>query len=299
MRFTIGEKFLGKSNEIEISEEEYKEIKVAKNLLIYARNFEELYEVIILNYLELEKEILCLTLEDMVLRTDTYTFASSTILQINRRLINLLTSIKLYQDHAKHRNHACHRSSSIEKEQIEKFFSKEVNDDPNYTFMRQLRNHTQHYGLPVHKVKHDMKWTSSGEKKVLENHIQVLTDKSKLKLDESFARSALENLDEEIDIKKSVRRYVESISDIHVKIRELIGNEVKDSRNKIEEIHNRYSKEFGKIIGGVDAYKLDNGKILESIPLLLNWDDVRVELAEKNQKLINLSKQRIVSIAPD
>lgn len=101
-------------------------------------------------------------------------------------------------------------------------------------------------------------------------------------------------MDEKIDLKVTIRNYIEGISNIHAEIRKLITNSIETSRNKIEEIHTSFNDLNTKErCDSLRAVMKEDNKQIESIPLLLEWDDVRKSLQKKNERLINLSKRYV------
>src|SRR5690606_6337752 len=82
------------SNTISISEDEYTSLVNAKSKLQNFLYIEEKLNFVIENYLDLEKEILNITLNKMVRPINNIEWSASVeeIHQINRRIINFLTT---------------------------------------------------------------------------------------------------------------------------------------------------------------------------------------------------------------
>ncbi len=76
-----------------------------------------------------------------------------------------------------------------------------------------------------------------------------------------------------------------------MEIREVISASVIICRSKIENSHSLYGQKYSDTAECLNATAIDteNGHIIESIPMLLSWDDVRIKLQERNKTLINLS----------
>jgi hypothetical protein len=66
MRYVLRKAVLGKVPEIEITEENYLALQDARKVLANALAIEEIYEILICNYLEFEKQILNDTVYCMV-----------------------------------------------------------------------------------------------------------------------------------------------------------------------------------------------------------------------------------------
>jgi hypothetical protein len=76
----------------------------------------------------------------------------------------------------------------------------------------------------------------------------------------------------------------------------MLTDAIESSRKLIEETRCRDSEKYSDNLAGLCACKLDGDKQIKSIPLLLDWDDVRVTLQKQNRKLINLSKRYATGI---
>ncbi len=148
-------------------------------------------------------------------------------------------------------------------------------------------------GLPIHIVHQNSKWTSIEDDGRLEFSIEITSLRSQLDKDGKFKKLVIEELGEKIDLKVSVRVYVESISAIHESVRELIGDSVSSARKMIEAVHRRYAELYSGNLTGLSAMKISKGQQVASIPLLLDWDDVRVELQKRNAKMTNLNKRYV------
>ena len=102
---------------------------------------------------------------------------------------------------------------------------------------------------------------------------------------------------EKIDLMKSVRIYIERLSHIHSEIRKLIELSVSRARDVTENTLNEYKELNDQKIIGLYAYgesdETSSTNIKFEFPVLLDWDDVRINLLAKNKKLINLSKRYV------
>ena len=98
-------------------------------------------------------------------------------------------------------------------------------------------------------------------------------------------------MDDKVYLKAATRSYIESISRVHDSARNMIAESTGCSRKLIEDAHRRYLEKYSDSLVGLSACKRDGHKQIASIPLLLDWDDVRVSLQKRNRKLINLSKR--------
>lgn len=280
--------------DIEISEQEFLKIQQAKKILENARGLEEIYEILIIAYKEFETKIFEISLNNMIYLSSSYGDLSNAFIAINARLLNLLSSVTMYKDQSVHYVKNC-LPKFDDLDSLESLFHNEYDSNIDYQFMEALRNYIQHRGLPTHFIKYPSKWTSLDDDGMIEYSLEFSSKKDRLISDKKMKKSVLESLGDEIDLKMSARGYVESISKIHISLREKIHNSVIESRKIIEQIHNDYTDCFNGRFSSVHACKIDGQKLIESVPLILNWDDLRIKLEKKNRKLTNLKKSYVTS----
>lgn len=97
-----------------------------------------------------------------------------------------------------------------------------------------------------------------------------------------------------------------SLNTAHLGVREIIKDAVAESRDTISSAIDDFSKSTGtgraeeaRPSVGIRAQKMDGVKVVESVPLLLTWDDVRLRLIEKNGRLSNLHRRYVTGRSGD
>jgi hypothetical protein len=150
MKYVLRKADLSDESEIEINKEAYPTYQESRNILSNCLSLEEKYEVLILTFLDLEKKIFEAISLNMVRGfldpPDTFDIR----LGINIRLMSLLTSITLYKDRFCHHVKECVPHLSNADKLAKSFLSKEFDENLDYRLMEQIRNHAQHYELPIH-----------------------------------------------------------------------------------------------------------------------------------------------------
>ena len=296
MKYILRKVVLGNVPEIEISESEYYQLQKARNTLSTALEIEEKYEIVISNYLDFEQEILNATTKYMVREHVDYSDFFKVRLGFNIKLVNLLTAVRLYVDQLNRNVTECLDNKLNANDDVKKLFSKEYDENPYYRFMEALRNYVQHRGIPVHWTQQSSRWTSLEGDGMLEYSIELASQRSYLEEDKKMKKSVLAEMEDKVDLKAATRSYAESISRIHDSARSMIADSTDCSRKLIEEAHRRYSEEYTDSLVGLSACKRDGHKLIASMPLLLDWDDIRMSLQKRNRKLINLSKRYATGI---
>jgi hypothetical protein len=98
MKYLLRLRTLGQHPEIEIDQDRFFCLKRSKVVLDEALAFEEKYEMVIYNYLDLEKEVADVSLSSMVRSIHGYAGFFDARLSLNVRLVNLLTWVRVYTD---------------------------------------------------------------------------------------------------------------------------------------------------------------------------------------------------------
>ncbi|MDZ7643233.1 MAG: hypothetical protein U5K76_02735 [Woeseiaceae bacterium] len=83
---------LGQMPQLDIDETRYKALEAARDVLSNALAIEEKYEIVIANYLDFEKELLDKAVGNMARGLGDYGDFFELRLDLNKRLVNLLTS---------------------------------------------------------------------------------------------------------------------------------------------------------------------------------------------------------------
>lgn len=279
---------INKKNELEIDEKKFKDLKNANECLKDILSFEEKYELLLSNYYELEKECLIIASKYMINNNIEYEDMFQIKLLLNQRIVNLLTVARLYIDQiTKH-------TKNYINEDVKLLFSHEYDNSFEYRFMEALRNYVQHRGLAVHSFLLGSNWTSMEEDGEMRFRIEIFTDKNIIDKDKSFKKQVFEEMPEKVNLLYSIRAYLESISKIHCDIRSKLRNCVDNSRKLIEDSIEEYKNKYNEKNKTLSVVTIDDEKILDKFQLSLLWDDIRIKLEKKNEKLVNL-KKRFVS----
>jgi len=282
MKFKITILAIGNHPVSEISQNEFQQLKSAKKCLSSALAIEEKYELFLSNYIELEKEVLGITVDSMLRRNGEYSDFFNTRLNCNRRLINLLTATRLYIDQIHRHIRDCISDVENAESYAKQIFSKQYDACFEYRFMEALRNYSQHRGLAVHSTSLGSSRVSKDDTSYFEFVSSIFSLKSELELDDSFKKKVLNEMPEKVDLIQSARRYVESLNNIHCLIRDKISSVVADSRSLIETYLTQYRALHKEPEAAVYAlsYKCeeDGERIEDKVAILLDWDENRIDV---------------------
>ncbi|MDA1354265.1 MAG: hypothetical protein O3A01_07370 [bacterium] len=238
----------------EIEVETYDAIKNAKKGLIKWLELEEHYDLVKENYLEYFKEICLLNLSNIAgekMGPDFYIHAQKARMVMNRRLINLLATVRLYSEFLeKQLRFNKKKASQLIKQEVESEF---FND---YEFMSELRHTTQHFSAPIKSVTFGI-GSKPGDQK-----IQFHVTKEFLEEHERFGKKVRRKMKDRVEINETIANYIEVISRLHINIRkESEGNITADTKviedlfSSPSELNIKESIYINKIIG--DEVKTD------------------------------------------
>lgn len=287
---------LGQFPELEIDQARFEELKASRPILNHALAIEEKYEIIISNFLELERDATNASVSEMVRNHIEYKDFFDVRLALNIRLVNLLTAVRLYTDQLSSHICACIPCDVKLKADVKALFSSEYDASFAYRFMEALRNYVQHSGIPVHRVSTGAKWTDL-ENGLLEYSLYFGAQKKELTQDDSFKKQVLEEMPDEVNLRSAARNYIEAISRIHKQAREKIESVVDSSRLSLDRAIRDYMVIYEKEPLGLYAYAYRGEERLDEVLILTKWDDIRRELVKRNGELVNLRKRYVTSQA--
>lgn len=135
-----------------LSKEEFEKYSDQINQLEKFRVDDQLFKLIQFNYADLEeKKIHYLKQFISNPRIDFDEF-SIQFLDLNRLILNLLSSIRTYLDHTETRLKRSFGETSTEYSLFKKFSSESFDSHFAYRFLAKLRNYSQHCGLPAGSI---------------------------------------------------------------------------------------------------------------------------------------------------
>lgn len=298
MNYILRKAVLDAVPEVEIERTEFEDLKSAREILANAFAIEEKYEIVVSNFLALEKKLLKVAVTNTVRDTLSYGEFFETRSALNIRLVNLLTATKLYLDQLPQHIADCVPNNLDVADTVKRCCSKEYDKNFEYRFMEALRNHVQHRGIPIHFFRQDSRWTSNDEYGHMEFSIYIAAQRDVFESDGKFKKTVLSEMTQDVNLLAAARKYVESLSSIHQFVRDLISASITTARALIESAHSKYSKEFNGSLIGLAALEVGEEGVRLSVPLLLEWDDVRLQLQKRNRQLVNMAKRYVTSKVP-
>ncbi|TKB24553.1 hypothetical protein FCL47_17075 [Desulfopila sp. IMCC35006] len=291
MRYLLRKAVLAAVPEVEIAENDFFQLRIAKQTLNSAYAIEEKWEILVHNYLELEKQLLEQATINTVRPSLNYQHIFNDRMVLNACLVNILTSTRLFLDQLAHDICYCVPGDPDARNTLDLKRSDAYDDCFEYRFMEALRNYTQHKGLPIHYFQPSAQWKNIDGYENMEFTVNIFALREFLAEDDVFKKTILAEMPEKVDLTVAARRYVESLSYVLDIARTLMVDSVISARATIEDAQQKYAEAHGDNLLGLKAYEISDGEAVSSVYLGLDWDDVRMELQNRNKLYVNLSRR--------
>lgn len=276
----------------EISKESYLQIKSSSLTLTGALEIEKKYHIFIKNHKEFELEILTSTLNSSIHHMTAYGNILKTTLDLNARLMNLLSSARAYFDQTPKDVTRFIDKSKRTEDTVKSLIKSNKESNNSFRFIEELRNHSQHYGLPIHTLVIDMK--KDNDTNNIAHSIDCKCQKDILLEDTRF-KGALDQMPDDIDIIMHIREYASTLSDMHTYIRKEICEHAKLARKLITETISSFNEDFNYNAQHLEMYHIKSGIKIEKRNIFLHWDNERLELEKHNQSLGSMKRRYITS----
>jgi hypothetical protein len=208
-----------------------------------------------------------------------------------------LTATRLYLDQTPQRLSDCATDPEKARSEFKQLTRDHYDATFGYRFLETLRNHVQHCGLAVHSLSLSNKWIGEGEDRVIELSIQPFSEKRYLITDSRFNKKILNETPEKVILTLAIREYLQCIGDIHKIVRIHVTERAKKARQTIELHFSEYAKKAGGSTSGLTAFRTDSQGKSELVPLLLEWDDVRIKLIARNSGMVALGRHVVTGRA--
>ncbi len=279
---------------IVLTQQEYGEIKLSRDLLLEGLFIEQKFDLLIDDYLEFETEVLEIGSMELVRGARGWMEYQDWRNSMNRRVINLLSAARLYIDHTRHHIGKIDNALPGVRRSIEVAISAQYDMSLGYRFMEALRNYVQHRGYPIHGVTYGVSRTVKGIAYVVTPYVEW----ARLEEDGKFKASVLselKSLGEKIDIRPYVREYIERIGDVHKMIRDQVEPMLGQSDALIRDAILRYRNEppSDDSIIGLAAVTRSGHFYGDAVHLSEDLLNYRKSFEQKNRGLLNLAKRYV------
>ena len=252
MIYGIVRDVIGSPQILEIPEDEYLEIVQAKRSLFSILQIEEKFDLFLANFADYESHLLDLTLRRSLYDDFDWSGFHGDIHSINRRLVNLLSSGRLYVDHAQHDIGEIFGKESPQEKELKQTLKETYDDNLGYRVAEALRNYVQHRALPVHNLSFPYSQTDTDPSRKIQASVVPAMNTARLQEDGKFKKAVLKELlprGNELNITPFIRQYVAGLSDVHLRLRELNATIVTQWDDLCVSVINRAREHFGTALG--------------------------------------------------
>lgn len=227
-QYFLGPLVLG-GKKLEISPETYNEYLKAVQTINALHSLEELFSIVALSGIEIERFLLNLTLDDLVADDDFSHKWLDHRQQINLLILSFMTSVRAYHDQRPQVLGDALNLAELEQH-IRAIFSTMYDASLEYRVMEALRNYAQHARLPLGTISYDRSWESEsarlkdGEPARMRRLIAINIDlQDVLKLKKVLKKSIVPELEAikppKIDARYFIRTYLSQLAACHMDVR--------------------------------------------------------------------------------
>jgi hypothetical protein len=257
-------------------------------------SFTENYRVVVESYREVERAKHEAEMDHMLYSNFGYENSADPRVALNAPIVGYLSSARYFLDATD--KFVSKVLTDDEASKYKKLRSKIYDDDCHYAFIEALRNYVQHRELPIHTI------TYHNFIEDKENHktsdmvtcLSLIAAKKTLSKDKKFKQSALEYLPEQISIVGCIRHHMEGIWRLHTHLMKEHAGIPKAARESVASAISRYETETADRSLGLHALAYESEfDTQESVPMLLDWDDARIDAEKRIGNLNNLHKRYV------
>ncbi len=276
---------LGANDPLNSARTRYREIRAAKDGLLRLLAIEDKLDLVLQNYAEFEHELLLIALQDIVHGFGDWSASRADMLSVNRRLVNLTSSCRLYIDQVKHDLSDQYGPASAHVERAEKAFSREYDSRLGYRVMEDLRNHIQHRSMPVHLLKRGWSRDEDSPAAAARFSFVPYVSVSRLADEGAFKPRVVEELragDDSLDLRPIVREYVASVSRVHKEVREMTKADLSGWEKVIIQTRQRSRATYGDDLIGLAVVRRADDQVVESTDIFEDLVTRRQQLQRKH-----------------
>jgi hypothetical protein len=295
MIYVVKKRTINPKGSLQITQHQFDAIRSAREGSLEVLAIEEKFNILLENYAEFEKILLNVSLRRMLFASFEWSHSINELHDINRALVNLLSTCRLYLDQIPHNLLEIFEADPNPREILRHETNIEYDNHLGYRVMEAMRNYSQHRALPLHQLENGIKM-ESGQ---IKHYVKVSVDVEKLAEDQEIKRAIvneLKALGQYVDVKPLLREYLECFMRLHKIVRDLVKDKGEEYRAVLFGISAKYRNNFAEEPTTLGAFaKDDAGKTLEEIPIftgaLQRWE----LLVQKNQLVLNLSRHFVTN----
>lgn len=269
-----------------ISKAKFLEVKEASTVLNMAVAIEENISIVAWNLYEFEADLLTIAQKRVIWLRSEFTISMYSRLLLERRISNLLSSCRLFLDHAPHVLSKIFPNSEKEQKSFKEFRNILHSQNKGYRYMDAMRDYIQHRGLLIYRMTFRQDGTIGSYRQTIipSSSLIELTDDKKLnkKIRKELGKE-LEAGTREIDLRPMIRDYIGCFIKLHRKLREIIEKKLQTSTALYKNAIAEY-----ETISGVkcDVNNLSIRAMSRSGILIIDFVRLQPDLLDYYEKLV-------------
>jgi hypothetical protein len=308
MQYGIKRLVSGGPKFLELTQDEYEDIKRARNHLLQVLYLEEKFDLLMQNYFEYEMELLRSATHTMLFLDISYNRMQDDMNSMIRQIVNLLSAARLYVDQSVHHLSNIYECNSPKVKQFCDEKSTQYDRLLGYRTMEALRNHVQHRGFPIHSISFPSRWVEGDSKSELsftsipQISLAVLEEDRKFKkavLKELRSQEKLMHRGERIDVRPLMREYIEGLGAVHKKARELLRADEEIWEEKVYAAIKRFEDAFDAKAPITIVALSDDNQVAERTWISEDLIERRKHLERKNRMITTISSRFVTNRPTD
>lgn len=290
---------LGRQPEESVSDADFQSISDATSDFRVALDIEEKFDLVLSNYVEYEMELISLALGDSIFRGVDWSSMRIDSHRVVRRVVNVLTSTRLYVDQVQHALSGQGSSVLGVNTDLKPVFAGQYDRRLGYRVMEAMRNVVQHESTAFVGLRCGMNTVGTASQ-LHRFRADAVVDTTALKTT-SFKRKVLNelgSLGSEFSMSVMMRDYLEGLAVAHESIRSMCTARLAASESVIRAAAERGRQLLGDKPMGLCLVAREHSR--PSRPVFINTHliDQHTTLIRKNCDLSTLSKRFVTSEVP-
>jgi hypothetical protein len=283
---------------LEISADRYQALAAAMNGVTSALDVEEKFNLVLENFEEFEGELLKGALAHSLFQHGDWSSTMTELHRLNRRLVNLLATCRLYVDQVPHNLSQDFAEDASLYAAFEASKSREFDAKLGYRIMDALRNYMQHRSLPVHVLLHQSAWRDLPAGRMREHTVTPQTEPQAIREDGKFKAATLaelEALGNRVNMTPRARQYVAGLGAVHKDLRAGMAPLVAKWDEIIAQSGTDFLTGGGSDLTGLAAVRVSDDKYVDAVHISPSPTNRRKWLEQKNRYIEHYEAALIAS----
>ena len=279
-----------RSRRVDVSEADAFSVDVSLEATFGLIAFEELWDAVVQNFADLERDLLIRGIDDMLFGDHDWNYYQDLRTLFGRRLSNLLSSCRAYIDLAPRELRRVECADDLPAE-FKRLKSAAYDVHFSYRLMEALRNYTQHYGSPITGTHMDARRIQQPAGDQFRYVTAASMNAATLRDDPKFKGAIREELVGmgKLEVNKFAREYIEQLAGVHLALRALTIERFATDKARIVNAIEQVKAASGDNDFGAYMVRRDDDQEQSRRALMIEPFDRLDTLRRRNKSLQNLA----------